>query len=87
MVGLLELPSGRQARGGFFRVGMSPQSGNRDFACRGVMKGASPLPYLWSRPWRKSIYFLGISRYNRNPEPKNSIKVQYAKTQLQKGTT
>ena len=32
------------------------------------------VPYLWSRPWKKSIYFLGISSYNRNPEPKKVLK-------------
>ena len=28
-------------------------------------------------------YFLGISSYNRNPEPKKSLKAQHSKTQLQ----
>ena len=37
---------------------------------------------LWSRPWKKSIYFLGISSYNRNPEPKKVLKYSTPKPSL-----
>ena len=40
--------------------------------CPGHPRGI--LAYLWSRPRKKSIYFLGISSYNGNPKPKKVLK-------------
>ena len=54
----------------------SAQSG-KNMTCP---KGSTEVPTFGVDPGKKSIHFLGISSYHRNPEPK-SIEVQYSKTQ------